>query len=764
MIYRFNSTVIDSNNYTLMDDGVAVMLEPQVFDLLVYLIERRERLVSRHEILDALWPGKVVTEGALSNRIKMVRAAVGDNGHDQRVIKTVHGRGYQFVASIETSLNTNVLSHSASGLAQKVARPNKAFAYLGASLLLLMVLVVALVFFNAPRDAVNSGFEKSIAILPFENRSNQADDLYFTDGIHGDLLAQISRIQGIKSISRTSVMTYRGSDKNLQEIAEDLGVAIILEGGVQRSGNQVRINTQLIDVKTDVPIWSLTYTRELTAENIFQIQSEIASAIAHKLKAEFAMDELATKDAFPTQNLAALEWYFKARSVTEESTTRGYQKAVGYLKQAIVLDQRFTAAYIELAKIYLEQTFFEGFPRAEQLKLAYELIEKIKAIELDSSEILTIEAQYFEYANQYQIAEQKYQQAIALNPNNVLAYTNYARMQNWILADYEASIEHFETALKLDPVNLGIQQEYAIALNNGGYPIKALRTIEGVVAADSNLPLAWLSLCRIQTEAFFQYFKAIQACRQAVALDPDNPFLVGYLALIYGQLGEKEWMAKFANRAYLLGGKTHSHLGEKLYAQSRPEEALEAFYQVKKGTIFFRHSNSFVAIIGLQHDLSGAINYFTLNYPELTNTNATIDLQNIYPAYYFALLLSKNGAQAKADRLIQGGMAYIAQNQKKFALQEFPIITLYHLAAGDKNTAFAYFKQFVERGGTIGKIGFIGSMLNLVNDFPAEPSWQGEPEYERLAAEMRTRITQQRESLKNAETSGELVVIPDLNL
>lgn len=766
MIYRFDSTMIDLSNYTVMVNDNEVTVEPQVFDLLVYLIERRDRMVGRQEILCALWPGKVVTEGALSNRIKMVRSAVGDNGQDQRVIKTIHGRGYQFSATLENPANVNepppsfnedVNKDNTNKNVNKPLWPNFRFANLGFILVLLMLASASLLFFYGSQDTVSLTLGKSIAVLPFENNSYQADDVYFSDGIHRDLLTQISRIQGIKSISRTSVMTYRGSDKNLREIAKELGVAIILEGGVQRSGNQVRINAQLIDGKTDVPIWSLTYTRELTAENIFQIQGEIASAIAHKLRAELSMDELAIKDVFPTQNLAALEWYFKARSAMEESTTKAYQNAVEYLKQAIGLDPRFTAAYIELARIYLVQTFFEGFPREEQLSLAYELIEKAKTLEVDSSEILTIEAQYVEFDNQHQLAEQKYQQAIALNPNNITAYTNYAKLQNWIFADYQTSIELFEVALKLDPLNLDIQQEYASALNNGGYPLKAIRILEDLIEKKPSSPLLWLSLCRIQAEALFQFDQAIRACQQAVTLDPDNPFIVGYLALAYGQLGELDLMAKFAGKAHNIGGKTYSHLGEQLYANSQPGLALQAFYQVKKGTIFFRHSNSFVATIGLEHDLSGALEYFNVNYPELAIASTMIDLQNIYPAYYFAQLLDKSGYTAEAASLIERGIDYISKNKAQIALQEFPITILYYLAAGDKKAAFSYFSQFVKRGGAIGQMAFVGSMLNLVIDFPAEPTWLDEPEYERLAATMRARLAQQRANLEAAENSGDLL-------
>ena len=764
MIYRFNRFVLDRNNYTLMDNGSPVILEPQVFDLLVFLIEHRERLVSRQEILDALWTGKVVTESALSNRIKMARAAVGDNGHDQQVIKTVHGRGYQFVATIKDPTIKIAPKPLVDGSTILSIWSNRRFLFSVIALMSLITLSLMLILFNQQNDKDNSEREKSIAVLPFENSSMQADDVYFTDGIHGDLLAQISRIKGIKSISRTSVMSYRGSDKNLQKIANELGVAIILEGGVQRSGKQVRIHIQLIDAKKDVPFWSLTYTRDLTAENIFQIQTEIASAIAQKLKAELVVEEFVKGEALPTQNLAALELYFKAKSETEKASSIGYQQAVEYLQQAIAIDQRFTNAYIELARIYLEQTFYGGLPRDEQLQLAHELIEKAKMLEGDTSTILSIDAQYTEYNNQHLLAEQKYQRAIALNPNNVFAYANYAHLQNWIFADYAESIRLFEIAVSLDPLNLNIQQQLAEALTDGGHAERAIQVLKDIVAKAPNLPTAWLGQCRIYAEALYQFDKAIQACHMAASLDPSNPFISAYLAITYGNLGEMELMADFSQRAYKLSPTTWTYLGEKLYAEDKLQDALAAFYKVKKGTIYFRHCNGYVAALGLQQDIVGALQYFKDNYPELINVNTSLDLQTIYPAYYFAKLLEKSGDHLNASSLINRGIAYLSKNLDNFALQEYPIMTNYYLAAGQKDKAFSLLAQFVERGGAVGRWALVGSMANLLIDFPVEPTWNEAAEYKNLMATMEARLAQQRINVTTLKENGELMLVPQKSL
>jgi len=145
--------------------------------------------------------------------------------------------------------------------------------------------------------------DKSIAVLPFENRSNREEDQFFTDGMHDDLLTTIAKIGSMKVISRTSVMEYKDTIKKIPQIAQELGVAHILEGGIQRSGNHVRINVQLIDAVTDEHLWAEIYDRELTAENLFAVQSEITKKIADALQAQLSTDEQGRIDARPTDNL-----------------------------------------------------------------------------------------------------------------------------------------------------------------------------------------------------------------------------------------------------------------------------------------------------------------------------------------------------------------------------------------------------------------------------------------------------------------------------
>ena len=207
---------------------------------------------------------------------------------------------------------------------------------------------------------------KSIAVIPFANRSDKKEDVFFVDGIHDDVLTQLARIRSLKVISRTSMMQYRDTTKNMPQIGEELGVKNILEGGVQRAGDRVRINVQLIDAQADEHLWAETYERELTAENIFRIQSEIATAIAKALAATLSPDEQQRLSSVPTQNLEALESYFHGKRLSISRLSNELIEAVDYFERAVDLDPEFALAYVGLADAWVLRDINDGqVPTAE---------------------------------------------------------------------------------------------------------------------------------------------------------------------------------------------------------------------------------------------------------------------------------------------------------------------------------------------------------------------------------------------------------------
>jgi TolB-like protein len=195
--------------------------------------------------------------------------------------------------------------------------------------------------------------DRSIAVLPFVNRSRSEDDVFFVDGVHDDLVTQLAKVSALKVISRTSVMTYRDTEKSIPAIGRELGVNNIIEGSVQRAGDRIRINVQLIDAATDEHLWAETYDRTLTVANIFEIQSEIATAIARALRTALTDTDHKRLGIAPTQNLAALEAYFTGKQLADQRGREVIESAIKHFEQAVSLDPDFALAYAGLGYAWL---------------------------------------------------------------------------------------------------------------------------------------------------------------------------------------------------------------------------------------------------------------------------------------------------------------------------------------------------------------------------------------------------------------------------
>jgi TolB-like protein len=295
----------------------------------------------------------------------------------------------------------------------------------------------------------------SIAVLPFANRSNQQDDLYFTDGIHDDLLTQLAKIHDLTVISRTSVMQYRDSPKNLRQIGAELKVGTILEGGVQKVGNRVRINAQLLDVSRDRHLWAETFDRELTVENVFELQSEIARRIVEAIAVRLSPEEERRLAEIPTQNLEAYEAYSRARAVFFGANyTRSQEEAAEpFLERAIELDPNYVDAHVLLSAIYA-QRYWRGVDTSGALLETYRrTLDRASALNPASPDVLRAQANYaYRVNNDYRSSLELLERAVQAAPGNVDIHGDIAstlrRLGRW-----EDAIASFRRGLELDPAS-----------------------------------------------------------------------------------------------------------------------------------------------------------------------------------------------------------------------------------------------------------------------------------------------------------------------
>lgn len=318
---------------------------------------------------------------------------------------------------------------------------------------------------NVAEEAADSGLptDKSIAVLPFDNRSNQAEDEFFTAGIHDDLLTQLAQISSLRVISRTSVVQFKGTSKSIREIAKLLGVATVLEGGVQRAGNQVRINMQLIDAATDAHLWAQTFDRELTANNIFSIQSEIATAVTMAMRATLSPDEQQRISSVPTENMQALEEYFKGRAEMDQRTRPAIESARLRFEQARQLDPGFALAYAGEAQsimLLADAGYAYGeIPVAETLKLARPLLETALKLAPGDAQVLAVTGLLESNSYNEELALDYFARSLALNPSSG-EVLNWQRMSQFGSGRIKDAIETNKRMVEADPLSM-------VALFNG---------------------------------------------------------------------------------------------------------------------------------------------------------------------------------------------------------------------------------------------------------------------------------------------------------
>ena len=417
MIYQFDQLTLDTDQYRLQLAGAPVPVEPLVFDLLVYLVENRHRVVTRDELLENLWTGKVVTDSALAARLKDARKAVGDSGTRQSIIKTVHGRGYQFVAEVLEAEEKPPLAQT------------------------------------DPEAAIETGSasgKPSIAVLPFRNLSSDTGQDYFCDGIVEDLISNLCRFRELFVIHSHSTFVHREDDIDIRFIARELGADYVAKGSIRRAGNQVKISAQLIEAAMGKTIWSERIVRNY--EDLFSLEEEVASKIASSLVNLIEEESDARATRKHPQNMTAFDCVMRARHDSASFDETRNRSARKLLKQAIELDPGYASAYAYLAKSYCYEAYTQWCrSRQETIEKAVRFARR--AVELDDfdSDAHEIIGLAYLYQKKFALSEIHLDRAVQCNPN---AYSGFCT-KSWLFALTGRNAEVSScgtTALQLNPL------------------------------------------------------------------------------------------------------------------------------------------------------------------------------------------------------------------------------------------------------------------------------------------------------------------------
>jgi TolB-like protein len=421
MRYLFEEYAFDTDRRELHRGADVVPLAPQVFDLLDYLIRSRERVVSKDELINAIWNGRSVSDAALTTRLNVARTAIGDSGEQQRLIKTLPRKGFRFVGPVREAQGP-----TGAATADNPIEP--------------------------PRPALTLPDKPSIAILPFTNLSSDPEQDYFADGMVEEIITVLSHFRQLFVIARNSSFTYKGRAVDVKQIGRELGVRYVLEGSVRKAANRVRITGQLVDTATGAHLWAERFDGGLS--DIFDLQDQVTESVVGAIAPAVEKAEIERAKRKPTESLDAYALYLRGLARLYQFTDRQANEEALRFNTAIELDPDFASAYGRAASCHAYSKtngWISGTANeiAEVARLAQRAVELGK----DDAIVLTASAWALAYfVHDLEAGASLIDRALVLNSNLAEAWFRGGWMKNW-LGEPEPAIERFARAMRLSPLD-----------------------------------------------------------------------------------------------------------------------------------------------------------------------------------------------------------------------------------------------------------------------------------------------------------------------
>jgi TolB-like protein/Flp pilus assembly protein TadD len=499
----------------------------------------------------------------------------------------------------------------------------------------------------------------SIAVLPFATRSSVDDTAYFADGIHDDLLTTLSKVSALKVISRTSVLEYRETNRNIREIGRELGAANVLEGGVQQAGNNVRINVQLIDAETDEHLWAHTFDRELSIENIFAIQSEIVETIAAQLAATLSPEERARISRDRTDNLEAFREFTRGKQDMSLASFQGLNDAVTHFESAIYLDPEYVLAHAALANCYASMASTGAISVSEMIAKGREYIDKAAELDADNGFVQAVLARYAVVAGD-PAAESLFLHSLELAPNDVDVLSIYATHLRTARRSEEA-LPILERALDLDPLSVLLYHDLGrVNLWMGNFE-PALAAFRRIAQINPGNPYAAHG-AGMATILSGQLVEAGYWSDEAAQVDPADYENPSTSVFIYVSAGNMEMAERRLINALELGPEEPYPLSAKAYYllhNGERDKAIDiAKASLTKGlddrwgsdTVFLRLVADDALTTGRYDE---ALAWFEQKVPELVGELAQVNSTNIQKAVDLGHLLLASGSEARARYVLE---------------------------------------------------------------------------------------------------------------
>jgi len=568
-LYNFGQFLLDPGRRTLSHADSHVSLTPKAFDVLTFLVQNPNRLVTKEELLQAVWGDTFVEEGNLKQYISHLRKALGDNSEDPRLIVTIARKGYQFTANVSVTEATDtrrqapvrvpttersradtqpVLDLPANAIFSKAAWPRSKAAIIGASAVLLVV-----VGFASWRHFRTSGPAKSqkvmLAVLPFKNLTGDPNKEYLADGLTEETISQLGRLspEHLGVIARTSVMGYKHKDDRLDEIGRDLSVQYVLENSLRESGNRVRLTTQLIQVKDQTHLWSHDY--DYAATDILNVEDDVAKEVAREIELRLTSQQRAELSRPHPVNPEAFDAYLQGYYFFERNTNKDTDMAAKYFELATRLDPSYALAWVGLSRVRNRQANVGLVPVDEGRRLSREAVER----------------------------------SLALNPNLPEAHVQMGRIKQQADFDWAGADASFQRAVVLEPENPeGVRLAAFSAAFLGRFD-EALKLGRRAVDLDPLNADSWEELGEIEFVAG-QLDEATAKSKKAMELKPDvwpGPIQLSQIYVLRGRpkdaLPEIERVRYEPSRAFLYAIAYHA-LGREKESEAALRELIEKYH------------------------------------------------------------------------------------------------------------------------------------------------------------------------------------------
>jgi TolB-like protein len=414
----FEGFTLDVERRELGQGSQLIAVGPQVFDVLVYLVKNRDRVVSKDELLDGVWGGRIVSLSTLGSHIIAVRRAVGDNGDEQRLVRTVARKGFRFIGDVQETM----------------ASVERAASHLTA----------------IEQDSLEYADKPSIAVLPFRNLSDDPEQEYFADGMVDEITTAIARMPWLFVIAPASSFTYKDKPVDLTQVARELGVRYLLEGSVRRAKNRVRVSGKLIDTTTGAHLWAEHFDGGL--RNIFELQDRVASGVAGAIRSKLISAEIGRAARKPAASLDAYDLYLRAIAEIRKPDLEGGEAALSLCRQALAIDPScaLAASIVGVVRAYqwTAGVPFTADDAAEALRLAQRAIETD-----DDPDVLARCGHTLALlGGMHDAAVSALERATTLNPNSARVWGLSAAV-NCYANRPDAAITAAQRAMRLSPVD-----------------------------------------------------------------------------------------------------------------------------------------------------------------------------------------------------------------------------------------------------------------------------------------------------------------------